>query len=186
MLAYVFWHWRQPSISQADYESHLIGFHATLANNPSPGFQQSVVFKIENASWLKTDAVAYEEWYVVADSAALDPLNVAAVSGPCEIPHNLVAHAAADGVGGLYRWRAGVQDLGDAETTTWLSKPAGVSYPDFYSQLHPVLTQHQASLWGRQMVLGPTMEFCIHSRAAVELPRNYVVEQLVLKKVWPK
>jgi hypothetical protein len=186
MLAYVFWHWRQPTVTQAKYENHLAGFHATLADNASPGFQYSIVFKIEGASWLKTDDVAYEEWYVVDDSAALDPLNAAAVSGACEIPHNLVARQAADGVGGLYRWRDGVQNLRDARVATWLAKPAGVSYKDFYAKLQPLLDQQQASLWGRQMTLGPTTEFCIHSTEPLILPDDYHTEHLQLIRCWPQ
>ena len=107
MLAYVFWHWPQPSIDQNRYVEHLREFHETLASNKPAGFQRSVVFRIHDAGWLNAKGDAYEEWYLLDDSAAMDRINEAAVSGPCEEPHNRVASEAADGVGGLYRLRAG-------------------------------------------------------------------------------
>ena len=159
MLAYVFWHWPQPQVDHDAYVDHLIDFHRTLAANKPKGFQRSVVFRIANANWLKTRGEAYEEWYLLDDSGAMDRLNDAAVSGACEKPHNLVAREAADGVGGLYRLRLGEECLDRAKFAIWLSKPDGVSYKEFYSGLKGV------SLWGRQMTLGPTTEFVIHSQS---------------------
>ena len=93
----------------------------------------------------------------------MDPLNEAAVSGACEEPHNRVAREAAGGIGGIYRLRAGAEDLAEAKYAVWLSKPEGVSYKDFYASLVPLTSQPGVALWGRQMTLGPTTEFCIHS-----------------------
>jgi hypothetical protein len=169
MLAYVFWHWPRPEIERGQYLDHLSEFHRTLAANKPPGFQRSVVFGIHGANWLNTDGEAFEEWYLVDDSAALDPLNDAAVSDACEEPHNRVARQAADGTGGLYRLRAGTAaDLAKAKFATWLSKPAGVSYKDFYDGLESLTSQTGVALWGRQMTLGPTTEFCIHSQTPVQ------------------
>jgi hypothetical protein len=167
MLAYVFWHWPQPQIETGSYVDHLIAFHRTLAANKPDGFRESVVFRILNANWLNTNGEAYEEWYLLDDSAAMDRLNDAAVSGFCEEPHNRVAREAADGIGGLYRLRAGVDDLALARYAAWLSKPNGVSYKDFYAGLESITSQPGVALWGRQMTLGPTTEFCIHSPTQV-------------------
>jgi hypothetical protein len=167
MLAYVFWHWPQPQIERGQYLDHLADFHRTLAANKPQGFQQSAVFSISNADWLNTNNEAYEEWYLLDNSAAMDPLNDAAVSGVCEAPHNRVAREAADGTGGLYRLRAGSVDLAQARFASWLSKPAGVSYKDFYQTLEPIIAQPGVALWGRQMTLGPTKEFCLHSPAPI-------------------
>jgi hypothetical protein len=164
MLAYVFWHRPQPSTERESYIDHLVQFHETLAANKPSGFQQSVVFRIRNASWLKTNGEAYEDWYLLDDSAAMDRLNDAAVSGACEEPHNRVAREAADGVGGLYRLRAGHEDLVQARFATWLAKPAGMPYKDFYA----LNSQPGVALWGRQMTLGPTTEFCLHSQTSLE------------------
>ena len=168
MLAYVFWHWPQPQIETGSYVDHLVEFHRTLAANKPNGFRESVVFRISNANWLKTDGEAYEEWYLLDDSAAMDRLNDAAVTGVCEEPHNRVAREAADGTGGLYRLRAGVGDLREAKFAVWLSKPNGVSYKDFYAGLEPITSQPGVALWGRQMTLGPTTEFCIHSPTQIQ------------------
>jgi hypothetical protein len=173
MLAYVFWHWPQSNVDPDTYVNHLIDFHNTLAANKPPGFHESVVFRVRGASWLNTTGEAYEEWYLLDDSAAMDPLNDAAVSGVCEEPHNRVAREAADGTGGLYRLRAGEGQLSKSRHALWFSKPAGVSYKDFYSTLQQLIAQPGVALWGRQMTLGPTTEFCIHSSNPIELPPGY-------------
>ena len=173
MLAYVFWHWPQSHIDRDSYVNHLLDFHNVLAANKPNGFHESVVFRIRGASWLNTADEAYEEWYLLDGSAAMDPLNDGAVSGVCEEPHNKVAREAADGTGGLYRLRAGHGRLSEARHALWLSKPVGVSYKDFYSALDPLTSKPGVALWGRQMTLGPTTEFCIHSTNPIELPAGY-------------
>jgi hypothetical protein len=184
MLAYVFWHWPQPGIEHATYIEHLSSFHQTLAANKPSGFQRSVVFSIQEAGWLNTNGEAYEEWYLLDDSAAMDKLNEGAVSGACEEPHNKVAKEAADGIGGLYRLRVGQEDLAQAKFAFWLSKPNGVSYHDFYAALQPVTSQPGVALWGRQMTLGPTKEFCLHSSTPIELPEGYTGNNIALKLIW--
>src|ERR1044071_6393676 len=185
MLAYVFWHWPRPEIERGQYLDHLTAFHRTLAANKPPGFQRSVVFRINGANWLNTDGEAYEEWYLLDDSAAMDPLNDAAVSGVCEEPHNRVAREAADGIGGIYRLRAGKEELSEARFVLWLSKPAGVSYKDFYSALEPLTSQPGVALWGRQMTLGPTTEVCIHSTNPIELPDGFSGLQPQITRIIP-
>ncbi len=184
MLAYVFWHWPQSHIARESYLEHLADFHRTLASNKPPGFRQSVVFSIRGAQWLNTTGEAFEEWYILDDSAAMDPLNAAAVSGVCEEPHNRVARETADGTGGLYRLRTGEEDLAQSRYAVWLSKPSGVSYPDFYAALQPITSQQGTALWGRQMTLGPTTEFCIHSTTPTQLPENYSGQTIPLELIW--
>ena len=183
MLAYVFWHWPQTGIDQNRYVAHLSNFHQSLAANKPSGFQHSAVFRIRNADWLNTQGDAYEEWYLLDDSAAMDRLNEAAVSGECEEPHNRVAREAADGIGGLYRLRAGEENLAQARFAVWLSKPPGVSYNDFYAALQPLTSREGVALWGRQMTLGPTTEFCVHSPTQVQLPEGYVRHILPILKI---
>lgn len=186
MLAYVFWHWPQTSVDPDAYVEHLVHFHQTLAAHKPSGFQRSVVFRIRGANWLNTNDEAYEEWYLLDDSAAMDRLNEAAVSGACEEPHNKVAREAADGTGGLYRLRSGEEDLAQAKSALWLSKPEGVSYKDFYAALEPLTSQHGVALWGRQMTLGPTTEFCIHSQTSVQLPPGFSALTLSLNPIFPR
>ena len=184
MLAYVFWHWPLSNVDRESYEAHLTQFHQTLAANKPNGFQQSVVFRIRGAGWLNTTGEAYEEWYLLDDSAAMDRLNEAAVSGVCEEPHNRVAREAADGIGGLYRLRAGAEDLTQAKHAVWLSKPSGVSYKDFYATLQPLTAQPDVALWGRQMTLGPTTEFCLHSPTSITFPQGAAT--LALDPIYPR
>ena len=178
MLAYVFWHWPHPGVDTAKYVDHLIAFHQTLAANKPAGFQGSRVFRIRGASWLDTKGDAFEDWYLLDDSAALDVINHAAVSGPCEEPHNLVARQAAGGTAGLYSLRLG-QAL-DARYAVWLAKPDGVSYPDFFATLEPIIVNAQAALWGRQLTLGPTTEFVIHSLNPIQLPESFPPSQALI------
>ena len=184
MLAYVFWHWPQSNIDRDTYVDHLADFHRTLASNKPPGFHNSIVFRINGANWLNTSGEAYEEWYLLDDSAAMDPLNEAAVSGACEQPHNRVAREAEDGTGGIYRFRAGQEDLAQSRFAVWLSKPNGVSYNNFFAALQPLTSQSGVGLWGRQMTLGPTTEFCIHSSTQIQVPENFTGQTIPLELVW--
>ena len=184
MLAYIFWHWPQADVDAEVYRTHLLEFHETLARNKPPGFHSSAVFQISGASWLKELGSAFEDWYLVENSAALDPLNDGAVSGACEEPHNRVAREAADGTAGLYRLRLGTLKLADARSATWFSKPPDLKYRELYDRLQPGVDDNGAALWGRQMTLGPTTEFCLISPTGVKLPAGIIGQQLDLEIVW--
>jgi len=186
MLAYVFWHWHKDTVGQSQYENDLQHFHETLSLNKPAGFNGSAVFSIERADWLQTPGTAYEDWYLLDNSAAMDPLNHAAVHDACEEPHNLVARNAAGGTGGLYRLRSGKENLSKTRFATWLSKPEQISYRDFYQSLESLSTQPGIALWGRQMTLGPTTEFCLHSENQLTLPAGYDGKVHQLNSVWSK
>ena len=165
MLAYVFWHWAQSEHAGATYERDLRAFHAALQQAAPAGFVSSGVFRLQGqAPWLGGEP-AYADWYLVDGSAALDPLNVAAVSSMCEAPHTRVAHAMAGGAGSLFALRGEHAKLSAARHAYLLTKPRAMPYQDFYSAAEAL----PGSLWRRQMVLGPTPEFCLltHAPAAV-------------------
>ena len=145
MLAYVFWHWPQPRIDTDAYVDHLSDFHQTLAANKPDGFSIQCLSH-RGASWLNTNDEAYEEWYLLDDSAAMDRLNEAAVSGVCEEPHNRVAREAADGIGGLYRLRAGTKSYQQARYALWLSQTRRRFLQDFYADLRPLTSQPGVAL----------------------------------------
>ena len=186
MLAYIFWHWPQANVDPAVYRTHLSAFHDILARNSSQGFHHSTVFQIPKVPWLKANGAAFEDWYLVENSSALDPLEAAAVSGACEEPHNRVAREAADGTAGLYRLRMGNAEIAKVRFASWFSKPPGVSYNDFYDLMRPAVEEGGAGLWGRQMTLGPATEFCLLSRAPITLPNGIIAHQLTLELVWPQ
>ena len=184
MLAYVFWHWPNHEVNEQLYRERLLEFHKVLAANPPTGFARSIVFQTERVPWLKTDGRAFEEWYLLQDSAALDKLNEAAVTGACELAHNIVAKDAAGGVAGLYRLRSGQGKLSDSRFATWFAKPHGVSYGDLYSTLASLSSQDGIALWFRQMTLGPTEEFSIYSQTSIDLPSGISGQSVVLENIW--
>ena len=81
MLAYVFWHWHNPQIDTDTYQKYLQQFHQTLSAHKPEGFHYSRVLAMQQFPWLERSEETYEDWYIVENSAALDPLNDAAVAG---------------------------------------------------------------------------------------------------------
>ena len=183
MLAYVFWHWPASDVEPAAYERGLAEFHRALARMAPSGFRGSLVLRVEGrAPWLG-GTPAYAAWYLVDDSAALDALNTAAVSGAAQAPHDHVAHAASAGVGSLLALRGEQADVAAARQMTWLAKPKGMPYDEFYSAVAAAPGMQQASLWRRQMVLSPTPEFGILSAAPVELAERFQPLRLAVNRL---
>jgi hypothetical protein len=183
MLAYVFWHWRRSDVDSAAYENAQRRFHAALADAPAAGFIHSHSAALQGATWAAGGGAAYEDWYVVHASAALDALNAAAISASRQAPHDAAAALAAGGVAGLYKLRAGVA-LTAPTHATWFAKPTGMTYAQLDAALREVVAQG-ACVWMRYMVLGPTPEFCVHSGRAIVLPRPLEGLVLTLRQVWP-
>lgn len=184
MLAYVFWHWKRSDISSADYEHRLRRFHEALTASPPRGFTGSTAFALENAAWANGGGAAWEDWYLVENSAALDPLNDAAVSASRQLPHDEAAAMAVGGTAGLYRLRAG-QPLRTPRVAHWFAKPASWSYPELYAELEPCTLTGGAALWGRQMTLGPAREFCLHGDELLRLPTGITAQTIALRAVFP-
>ena len=184
MLAYVFWHWRRPTATTADYESAQRRFHAALAAAPSPGFSRSFSVAFQGAPWAAGGGEAYEDWYLLDGSAALDPLNAAAISASRQAPHDVAAALAAGGTAGLYSLRQGSPVTVPA-TLTWFGKPDGMTYRDLITTLEPLTRSAGAALWCRQMTLGPALEFCLHSRDPVPLPAPLAGFAIRCRGVWP-
>ena len=182
MLAYVFWHWPQAQVEVSEYEARLREFQASLRAHPPAGFRDSAVFRVSAAPWLGAEQ-GYEDWYLVEGSVALDPLNDGAVAPACRAAHDAAARLAAGGTAGLYRLRAGQAALDHVKFSCWFGKPAGMLYDDFYKLLAPVTAEPGVALWGRQMTLGPTPEFCLHSAAGVELTSSLQARQVKLTRL---
>jgi len=111
-------------------------------------------------------------------------VNDAAVSGPRKAPHDAVARLAADGTAGLYLLQSGAP-LAAPRTAAWFGKPSGMRYAELFALLDPIVSGAGAGLWMRQMVLGPTPEFCLRSDQPVTLPPPIAALQLELTPVWP-
>ena len=184
MLAYVFWHWPYPHVEETAYQKRITNFHKALRTQRPKGFQYSVVLKVEHAPWSGRDGDMYEEWYVVENSAALDTLNEAAISGPCKEPHNQIAKDAAGGAGGLYRLCAGEPGLTTVRMALWFAKPPGMTYETLYGRLQSEIEQAAGSVWQRQMTLGPAPEFCWHSPQNHRLPEIFDCSSIPVTQIW--
>ena len=184
MLAYVFWHWPRADAPAEAYEALQRPFHEGLRSAPPAGFLGSRVLAVAGAPWAAEGRDAYEDWYLVEGSAALDPLNQVAVSAPRRAAHDAAAAAAAGGTAGLYRLRLG--EPGDPpRAAAWFAKPPGMSYSTLFTTLEPLVRSEGAALWGRQMTLGPTPEFCLQSARPVELPAAFFPVAVRYRTVWP-
>ena len=60
-----------------------------------------------------------------------------------------------------------------------------MTYGDLYARLEPPASRPGASLWRRQMVLGPAPEFCLLAPGRLDLPRELAVTSLELDVLWP-
>jgi hypothetical protein len=169
MLAYVFWHWRRPRVPAAEYEAAQRGFHAALAEAPPAGFERSFSVAVAEVPWLSAGGDVYEDWYLVDGSAALDPLNQAAVSASRQKAHDRAAALAAGGIAGLYSLRLGAPHAAPG-AASWFAKPDGMPYRDLFAALEPLARRDGAAVWCRHMTLGPGPEFCLHSAAPLPLP----------------
>ena len=179
MLAYVFWHWPRASVSAQEYEARLHGFHQALRLDPPDGFLDSACFQISGASWLPKGG--YEDWYEIADFAALGTMNDAAVSGSRKLPHDEVARLAAGGAGGLYRLVAGEARWRECQTAMWFRKPAGMTYEALQAEIG--MYTESAALWQRQLVLGPTPEFCLQGSVSLKLAEEFQPEEVRLAQI---
>jgi hypothetical protein len=183
VLAYVFWHWRRPGVAAVEYEAAQQRFHAALAAVPPPGFRRSWSVAISGAPWTGA-AEAYEDWYLVDGSAALDPLNTSAVTASRQAPHDTAAALAAGGTAGLYAVRLGAP-VEPPRVATWFAKPEGMSYPELFAALAPLVRAEPAVMWLRQMVLGPAPECCLQSDGPLALPPAFAPQRIECRTVWP-
>jgi hypothetical protein len=171
-------------VTGPDYEAAQRRFHSALAAAPPQGFERSFSIALEGAPWAAGGGEAYEDWYLVDGSAALDPLNAAAVSASRQAPHDAAAALAAGGTAGLYSLRLGRPGPAPG-TATWYAKPEGMTYREMFAALEPVVRSESAALWCRQMTLGPALEFCLHSRGPVSLPEPMAPFTIRCRTVWP-
>jgi hypothetical protein len=168
LLAFVFSHRPAREVDIGDYEAALRRFHATLGSARPIGFISSSTFKVGDG---------YSDWYLVENSAALDVLNEAAVSGARTPVHDAAARMAIDGVGKLFSLAGGDPSSGTGFEIRF-SKPAGMAYADLYERMQPIASRSGSSLWRRMMVLGPPPEFCLVAPSATELPPEFRSEAL--------
>ena len=169
LLAYLFWHQAAADQSPEKYEQALIAFHQRLRDVAVPGLVASGSARVGGLPWMAGDG--YEDWYAVDDYRALGVLNDAAVDAAHADAHDLVAFAAGFGAGALYALERGPIDA-PAGCCVWLTKPSGVTYPDFRQQLGAQTAGETVAVYRRQMVLGPAPEFRVTAGRDLSMPAS--------------
>lgn len=159
MLAWIFWHSRFREVPEEQYRQALRAFHQRIAGAAPPGFLGCRTLRYDKLPWLRTATEVFEDWYFVDGSAALDPLDEAALAAFSQDAHARVARMAATATAGIYRLRAGTP-LTDPSRCFWISKPRETPYDAFIDSL-----SRTGTVWSRKMVLGPGPEFCVESNA---------------------
>ena len=183
MLAYVFWHWPRPGVLSDDYVARQQAFHQALAERGPVALQASAIWRVTSVPWTP-GSVAYEDWYLLEDSAGLDALNAAAVSDPLREAHDAAASLAAGGMAALYTPagpRVGLEPALDGSLAQWFSKPEGMRYSALYQRLGSRLDH----LWTRMMVLGPSPEFLLLGDDIHTLPPEWRAQATRRERIWP-
>jgi len=158
MLAYVFWHRPRKGADRLNYEEAQRAFHSGLELTSACFSLAKLPFGEERSG--------YEDWYLVEDWEKLGDLNSAAVDSVRRADHDRAASQAADGWGAVYSLLRGPASI--PEGARWLDKPRGTPTDQFLASLA------EATIWQRQMVLGPGPEFCAVSS-----------EPAGREKIWP-
>lgn len=172
MLAYLLWHWPLPDTDVSAYERSMIDFYRSLAAARPAGFLEFTVFRSSGVPWAASGGPSYEDWYMLEGSAAMDVLNDLAVSGDSKIHHNAAAGGVEAAAAGLYTLRVGSPDLASARACAWVAKPRGMTYGDFFISIESWTSGGDVAVPRRQMVLGPTPEFCLLSHGQLDLPAS--------------
>jgi hypothetical protein len=167
MLAYVFWHRAADDVPAGSYEDALRRFHARLGKGAPGGFVESACLRASSVPWLGDGGAGYEDWYVVEDFAALGVINEAAVARVNESAHDAAARLMGEGTGGVYRLLDGMPSFSGVHLASWITPAGGRSEALLEDFLADGMDREHASLWRRQMSLGPAPELCL---LAGELP----------------
>ncbi len=204
MLAYVFWHRPRDGTGAEAYEQAHLAFHRSIAHTPPMGLRGSGTFRVAEIPWLEAGVSpaegggappgGYEDWYLLADFTALGVLNEAAVGRGHRTSHDRVARGFGAGAGGVYCLLEGEPlnseiQPGEPSLAIWIARPperpAGSSRRGLGDLLGDGMDPRHASLWRRQLVLGPAPEFCLLTPevsagvAAARLPAGWISRTVV-------
>jgi hypothetical protein len=184
-LAFVFWHWPKEGITPASYETKLFSFQRYLSSSKPAGLIEATSFRVDPVPWGPKGLPIYEDWYLVKDFASLGGLNDAAVSGQARPPHDSIAMDAMGGTGGVFRMVSSNVLLSESRYATWVEKPAGPTYQTYYDEVAKSVGAARTDLWRRQLTLGPSPQFCIHSTEEIRLPSTFRPTYAELRRIGP-
>jgi hypothetical protein len=209
VLAYLFWHRPSESTDAAAYEQAQVAFHRSLHRSPPVGLCGSSAFRVTGTPWLAAANAgtpvgagdrAYEDWYLVEDYAALGVLNEAAVGRGHRTAHDAAARMFGAGAGGLYALvegdrpeqgrPAGCESIGEATHAIWVARPPGAGSRMLGELLGDGMDRRHASLWRRQLVLGPAPEYCLLASevpagvAPTRLPPGWTATMIERELLW--
>jgi hypothetical protein len=161
VIAYLFWHApRRQEVDRDSYEQAAEGLHRSLRRSRPAGLLRSALLRAGSVPWLEGQGW-YEDWYLVEDFCALGVLNEAAVAVGHRSAHDQIARRYGEGAGGVYKLIEGGCDSIDHSLAIWVSRPAGAAARGLGDMLGDGMDHERASLWRRQMVLGPGPEYCL-------------------------
>jgi hypothetical protein len=167
VLAYVFWHRAAVGVETSDYEGACERFQRSLGAHPPGGLVASACLRAERLPWLGDGGAGHEDWYALEDFAALGVLNEAAVGRGHADAHDHAARLMGEGTGSIYRLLDGALDFAAARVAAWITPARGHDTSRFDDFLADGMERPGASLWRRQLALGPAPELCV---LAAELP----------------
>jgi hypothetical protein len=161
VLAYVFWHRAAVAAAGGDYEDACRRFHHGLAAHRPGGLVSTACLRAEDLSWLGDGGPGLEDWYIVEDFAALGVLNEAAVGRGHVSAHERAARLMGEGTGSIYRLLDGEPELSSVRVAAWITPARGHDVSLFDDFLADGMERFGASLWRRQLALGPAPELCL-------------------------
>jgi hypothetical protein len=163
VIAYSFWHSADTGVVESEYEAALRAFMRQLLATGVPGLERCRSIRFDGLPWVP-GRPAYQDWYELEDSTALDSLESGATTSAVAAPHSTIARLAGHGAGGLFRSRSdwpAARFPEEAEARViWLDKPAGMRYEPFGAWLRAAVAP-SASIWQRRLAMGPGKEFCL-------------------------
>jgi len=191
VLAYVFWHAPAAGADVERYEHDQQSFHRSLARSRPVGTLGSALFRVPELPWLAGGG--YEDWYLVEDWAALGVLGEAAVGRGHRTAHERALRHYGDGCAGVLAFcegGPGVEAMARSRFAVWVARPVGVEPLGLEQLLGDGIEPGRASLWRRQLVLGPSPELCLLCEqpsagvSAGRLPAGWSARSTPREAIW--
>jgi hypothetical protein len=190
VLAYLSWHRPAAGVRASAYEQALTHFHRSLAQRPPSGFHGSATFRLPQIPWLAPAGSGYEDWYLVADWAAVGVLEEAAVARGRETVHHAIASLAGVATSSVYRLIEGQSHPSAVVDAVWVSPIPGHEHASLGALLGDGMDPQCDSLWRRCLGLGLAPEYCLLAAEAPagvapnRLPTGWTASSLEREVLW--